>query len=87
MLKLLAIIGLGLSVAACVATSPPRYLVAPADPTVVVRDPVYRPVTAGVKEYRVVDPLDWREQNRRVAPADNTGDTGTDSAAGARRAR
>jgi hypothetical protein len=79
--------GVGLGLAACVPTAPPYWLVAPADPTLRVRDPVYSGVTAGVKDYRVVEPKDWREQNRQVAPADDTQDRGQDSAAGARRGR
>ena len=46
----------------------PSYLVAPADPAVGVRPPGYASVTAGVRNYNVVEPLDWRELNRRVAP-------------------
>lgn len=72
---------------ACVPTTPPYYLVAPADPGIRVRGPTYSTVTAGVKDYRVVEPKDWREQNRQVGPADTTQDRGQDSAAGARRGR
>ncbi|GJE02962.1 hypothetical protein [Methylobacterium isbiliense] len=76
-----------LALGGCVSITPPAWLVAPADPTVPVRDPVYSTVTAGVKDFRVVEPKDWREQNRGVGPADGAGDHGNDSTSRARRAR
>lgn len=83
-LKLLPVTALALG--ACVPIAPPAYLVAPADPGVRVRDPVYAPVTAGVKDYRVVEPKDWRELNREATPEAGEGQ-GMDSTSGARRAR
>jgi hypothetical protein len=71
----------------CVPMAPPYYLVAPSDPTVPVPDPAYGRVLRGVKDYRVVEPRDWREQNREVGPADNTQDRGQDSGAATRRGR
>jgi hypothetical protein len=68
MLKTTSLAALALSLAACVPTSPPAYLAAPADPTIGTRSPGYTTVTAGVRTYDVVDPLDWRELNRRVTP-------------------
>jgi hypothetical protein len=67
MMKLFSLAGLGLGLAACVPSQPPSYLVSAADPAVGVRPPAYSSVTAGVRGYDVVDPLDWRELNRRVA--------------------
>ncbi|MBQ0821897.1 hypothetical protein KBI52_17025 [Microvirga sp. HBU67558] len=68
MLKPICLAVLTLSLGACVATTPPAYLAAPADPSVGVRNPGYASVTAGVRAYDVVEPLDWRELNRRVTP-------------------
>lgn len=67
-IKLISLAVLGLILGACVATQPPSYLVAPADPSAGLRSPGYASVTAGVRNYDVVEPLDWRELNRRVAP-------------------
>jgi hypothetical protein len=66
-MKSLIVVALALAMGACVPAAPP-YLAAPADPTVGTRNPGYAAVTAGVRNYDVVDPLDWRELNRRVAP-------------------
>jgi hypothetical protein len=68
MIKLISLAVLSLGLGACVATQPPSYLAAPADPTIDTRTPGYAAVTAGVRSYDVVDPADWRELNRRVAP-------------------
>jgi hypothetical protein len=68
MLKLFPLAALGLGLAACVPSQHPSHLVAAADPAVGVRPPAYSSVTAGVRGYDVVDPLDWRELNRRVTP-------------------
>ncbi|QFU16549.1 hypothetical protein GDR74_10085 [Microvirga thermotolerans] len=68
MMKTIPLAVLGLGLAACVPTAPPAYLAAPADPDVGLRSPGYASVTAGVRAYDVVEPLDWRELNRRVAP-------------------
>ena len=68
MIKLISLAFLGLGLGACVATQPPSYLAAPANPTVDTRTPGYTSVTAGVRSYNVVDPVDWRELNRRVTP-------------------
>lgn len=78
-----------LALGACAPITPPAYLTAPADAGVRVRDPAYAPVTAGVKDYRVVEPRDWRELNREVTPQDGEGhgDHGMGSTSGARRAR
>jgi hypothetical protein len=81
MMKLFSLAGLGLGLAACVPSQPPSYLVSAADPAVGVRPPAYSSVTAGVRGYDVVDPLDWRELNRRVAPgADPERDDSDDAA-------
>jgi hypothetical protein len=66
-MKSIAPLSLSLAISACVPASSP-YLTAPADPTVGTRGPGYAAVTAGVRNYDVVDPLDWRELNRRVTP-------------------
>ncbi len=68
MIKIVPLAALGLSLGACVPTTPPAYLAAPADPSLDTRSPGYAPVTAGVRSYDVVEPADWRELNRRVAP-------------------
>jgi hypothetical protein len=67
-MKPVPIVALALALSACVPATPPAYLAAPADPSVRTRPPRYAAVTAGVRSYDVVEPLDWRELNRRVAP-------------------
>ena len=79
-MKLISILALGLVVGACVPTTP-SYLTAPADPSLGARSPRYGTVMAGVRNYDVVDPLDWREQNRRVAPDPNVERGDSDDAA------
>lgn len=69
MMKLIPPATLGLFLGACIPAAPPPYLAAPADPAIGGRPPSYTSVTAGVRDYRVVEPLDWGELNRRVAPA------------------
>ncbi len=68
MLKLFPLTALGLGLAACVPSEHPSHLVAAADPAIGVRPPAYTSVTADVRNYDVVEPLDWRELNRRVTP-------------------
>jgi hypothetical protein len=87
MRAILLTFALALGVGGCVPSSPSPWLVQPADPDIPVRSPRYATVTGGVKDYRVVEPKDWRELNRQVGPADDTQDRGQDSAAGARRGR
>ena len=67
-LKPISLAALGLGLAACVPTQHPSYLVSAADPAVGTRPPAYSSVTAGLRGYDVVEPLDWRELNRRVTP-------------------
>ena len=76
MLKLIPLAALGLGLAACVPSQHPSYLVAAADSAVGIRPLTYSPVTAGVRGYDVVDPGDWRELNRRVAPGAGRDDSG-----------
>lgn len=71
MMKLIPILTAGLGLGACVPTTHPSYLVAPSSPTADIRNPGYSAVTAGIRNYDVVEPLDWRELNRRVAPGAN----------------
>jgi hypothetical protein len=71
MRKLILLVVLGLALGACVPIAPPAYLTVPADPAVGSRTAGYTAVTAGVRNYNVVEPLDWRELNRRVAPGTN----------------
>jgi hypothetical protein len=80
MMKLIPPAALGLLLGACIPAAPPTYLSAPADPTVGGRSPKYSSVTAGVRNYGVVEPLDWRELNRRVAPGTNPQESGADDA-------
>ena len=87
MIRFATLFGAGLGLAACVPTTPPDYLMAPADPALRVQDPAYAPVTAGVKNFEVTGPKDWIEQNRQVAPQSGASDTGQDSTSRARRAR
>jgi len=68
MIKPISLAAFGLTLGACVPAALPPSLAAPADPSVGVRAPGYASVTAGVRDYDVVEPLDWRELNRRVAP-------------------
>jgi hypothetical protein len=68
MMKLISLAALGLGLAACVPSQHPSYLVSAADPAVGTRPPAYSSVTAGIRGYDVVEPLDWRELNRRVGP-------------------
>lgn len=58
---------LAMSLGACMPAMP-TYLAAPADPSIGTLPPRYAAVTAGVRAYDVVEPLDWRELNRRVTP-------------------
>lgn len=72
----MAALGLALSALAGCAPTPPFWLVAPADPHTQLRSPRYAPVVAGVKDYRVVDPKDWRELNKEVTPKPREGEGG-----------
>jgi hypothetical protein len=67
MKTMVIIAGLAFGAGACVLVTP-HYLVAAADPSMPGRIPRYATVTAGVKDYRPVDPRNWRELNREVAP-------------------
>jgi hypothetical protein len=58
---------LAASLGAC-AVSPPRSLLAAADPTARVSAVRYDNVTAGTKTFRPAEPKDWEELNRRVGP-------------------
>lgn len=87
MIKIVPLAALTLSLGACVPTTPPAYLAAPADPAVGTRSPGYTAVTAGVRSYDVVEPGDWRELNRRVAPEAGTDPERGDSDDAARRGR
>ena len=88
MLKFAFLAAALLTLSACVAT-PPYYLVAPADPYIPVRPPAYAAVTAGVKNYEVTGPRDWRELNREVAPGAGQAaeNRGVDTTVRARRVR
>ena len=78
-----------LTLSACVASPPPYHVVAPADPYVRVRPPAYAAVTAGVRNFEVTGPRDWRELNREVAPGAGEGaeNRGVDTTVRARRGR
>jgi len=80
-MRIVILMGLALAIGACVPATP-HYLVAASDPSIPGRGPRYATVTGGVKEYRPVDPQDWRELNRAVAPQ-----PGQPSAESARRGR
>jgi hypothetical protein len=79
-MKLIPLVAAGLALGGC-APAIPYYLVAPADPALRTRAPRYAAVMAGVRNYDVVEPLDWREQNRRVAPGANPERGDSDDAA------
>ncbi len=66
-MKSLFLLALALPLGACVPSAP-SYLLSPADPSVGTQPARYTAVTRDVRAYNVVEPLDWREQNRRVAP-------------------
>ena len=68
MLKSASLASLGLLLGACVPSTLPQYLAAPADPSISGRPPAYAPVMAGVSNYDVVEPKDWLELNRSVGP-------------------
>jgi hypothetical protein len=67
-MKLIPLVTSAFVLGACVPAAPPDYLAAPADPSIGTHPPRYAAVTAGIRGYDVVEPLDWRELNRRVAP-------------------
>ncbi|PSC02470.1 hypothetical protein SLNSH_23820 [Alsobacter soli] len=76
-----AALGLLAPLAACAPATPS--ITAAADPSLGLRQPRYAPVTAGVRGYDVVEPKDWREMNRGVAPgAPERGDTNDDARRG-----
>ena len=75
MMKLISLLALGLGLGACVPTTHPTHLIAPSSLTADIRDPRYSTVTAGIRSYDVVEPGDWRELNRRVAPDPERGDS------------
>ena len=79
-MKLVFTSAMALALGACIPAAP-RHLTAPADPTVGVRTPRYTAVTAGVRNYDVVEPRDWRELNRSVAPGANPERGDSDDAA------
>lgn len=86
MIRFATIIGAGFSLAACVPAAPPAWLVQPADPALGIRAPRYATVTSGVQRFDVVEPSDWRELNRQVAPG-GAPSPGESSTGRARRAR
>lgn len=57
-----------LTLGACAARTAPEHLVRPADPDAPVPAVAYRSVTAGAATLRPVEPMNWRELNRRVGP-------------------
>jgi len=62
-----------LPLAGCIPAAVPAGLVLPSDPGVPVPPPRYAKVTRGVKDFGVVEPKDWRELNRQVAPKTGSG--------------
>ncbi|MFC4172404.1 hypothetical protein ACFOYU_10070 [Microvirga sp. GCM10011540] len=81
MIKPVTLAALGLGLGACVPTTHPTHLIAPSSLTADIRDPGYSTVTAGIRNYDVVEPLDWLEMNRRVAPGANPERGDSDDAA------
>lgn len=67
MLKPVLATAAALGLAAC-ATTPPTHLVGAADPAAPSARATYSAVAAGTVSYRPVQPLDWGDVNRRVAP-------------------
>lgn len=82
MTRILVAIGALGGLSACVPTTLPTYLAAPADPRLQVRAPRYATVTGGIQEFRPVDPKDWRELNRAVGPQSGQGGATEGTAAG-----
>lgn len=80
-MKPISLLALALALGACVPETP-SYLAATTDPSVGTRPSRYAAVTAGVRNYDVVEPLDWRELNRRVAPGGDPERGDSDDAAG-----
>ncbi|MDE4915896.1 hypothetical protein PQI07_35520 [Methylobacterium sp. 092160098-2] len=62
-----------LPLAGCMPAAVPAGLILPSDPDVPVRTPRYGKVTRGVKDFGVVEPKDWRDLNRQVAPKAGSG--------------
>ena len=58
---------LGLAAATATATG---HAASPDDPGARVPEAGYRPITAGTKRYRPLEPLPWGQVNRRVMPKD-----------------
>lgn len=65
-----------LPLAGCMPAAVPAGLVLASEPDIPVRPPRYAKVTQGVKDFGVVDPKDWRELNRQVAPKAGSGGMG-----------
>ena len=80
MLKAIFLVTLAMSLGACVPAAPVQSLAAPSDPAIRVRPPTYAPVMAGVRNYDVVEPKDWRELNRSVGPQASPERGGSDDA-------
>lgn len=68
-------VGFGLLLAGSASAQTASFLSAPADPNQPTRPLRYRPVTAGIKKFDVVEPKDWRELNRAVGPKSGSSDT------------
>lgn len=62
------LVATSLSLSACAIPDQATFLTAPADPRLQPRAVQYSRVTSGAKTFSVVEPKDWREMNRRVAP-------------------
>jgi hypothetical protein len=72
------VLGLLAPLAGCVAET--SRMTGAADPSLGLRHFRYVSVTAGVSGYAVVEPKDWREMNRGVAPgAPERGDANDDT--------
>ena len=76
----------GIFASPTITATPPAHLAAPADPSQSVKNPAYSGVTADVKDYKPVDPKDWRELNREVGPQGGQ-DSDNNTTTRARRAR
>jgi hypothetical protein len=67
--RVLGIVAMGLSLAACLAMPSERLAAAePSNPKERVPAARYRPVLGGYMSQRPVEPAPWRERNESVAP-------------------
>ena len=72
MFRFLLCLCAGLFLSAAARADDTSWLTRPADPSLGARQPRYAPVTAGVKQFRVVEPKNWLELNRAAGAPGGT---------------